>query len=89
MEDCAVVNMENKKGKNHYQANKKTTKKNRNSIIEKILRKEIMLIIELRICQTQIEKEKKEYMKNYYSKRKKLLNHLINCVKELENICLS
>ena len=48
-----------------------------------------MLIIELRICETQREKEKKEYMKNYYSKRKKLLNHLINCVKELENIYLS
>ena len=47
-----------------------------------------MLILELRICQTQIEKETKEYMKNYYSKGKKMLNHLINCVKELENVWL-
>ena len=29
-----------------------------------------MLIIELRICQMQIEKETREYMKNYYSKGK-------------------
>ena len=27
-------------------------------------------------------------MKNYYYKRKNLLNHLINCVEELENVCL-
>ena len=28
-------------------------------------------------------------MKNYYDKRKKLLNHLINCVEELENVSLN
>ena len=35
-----------------------------------------------------IEKEKK-YLKNDYNKRKKLLNHLINCLQELENINLN
>ena len=29
----------------------------------------------------------KEYMKNYYNKRRKLLIHLTNYVEELENIC--
>ena len=28
-------------------------------------------------------------MKNYYYKTKNLLNHLIDCVKELGNICLN
>ena len=28
-------------------------------------------------------------MKNYYYKRKNLLNHLNNCVEELENVCLN
>ena len=27
-------------------------------------------------------------MKKYYYKIKNLLNHLINCVEELENVCL-
>ena len=31
---------------------------------------------------------KKEHMKNYY-KRINLLNHLINHVEELENVCIS
>ena len=34
-------------------------------------------------------KRKKEHLKEYYYKRKKLLNHLINCVEELENVCLN
>ena len=32
---------------------------------------------------------KREYMQNYYYKRKKLLNHLLNYVEELENVCLN
>ena len=32
---------------------------------------------------------KKEYMRNYYYKRKHLINHLINCVEELENVSLN
>ena len=32
---------------------------------------------------------KKKHMKNYYYKRKNLLNHLINCVEELESVCLN
>ena len=40
-----------------------------------------------KIFQMQIEKEKKkEYMKTYSQKRKSLLNYLIYCVKELENV---
>ena len=35
-----------------------------------------------------IEKEKKEYMRNCYYK-KKLLNHLINRVEDLENVSLN
>ena len=31
-------------------------------------------------------KEKEEYMKNYYYKRKHLLNHSVNRVEELENV---
>ena len=34
-------------------------------------------------------KREKEYMRNYYYKRKKLSNHLINCIEELENISLN
>ena len=32
---------------------------------------------------------RKDYMKSYYYNRKKFLNHLINHVEELENVCLS
>ena len=32
---------------------------------------------------------KKEYMRNYYHKRKNLLNRVINCVEELENVSLN
>ena len=32
---------------------------------------------------------KKEYMKNYYYKRKNLLNNLIDHVDKLENVCLN
>ena len=32
---------------------------------------------------------RKDYMKSYYCNRKKFLNHLINHVEELENVCLS
>ena len=48
----------------------------------KKLRKEIMLTLEIKVCQMKIEKEKKEYMK-------KLIIHLINCVDKLENISVS
>ena len=50
----------------------------------KKLKKDIVLNIKIE----EIEK-KKEYMKNDYYKRKHLLNHLINCVEELENISLN
>ena len=37
-----------------------------------------------------VDRERKKiYMKNYYSTRKILLNHLIIRVKELENVCLN
>ena len=45
-------------------------------------KKEVMVAIEIKICQMKLEKEKKEYMKNYYYKRKKKLNHLINLIEE-------
>ena len=32
---------------------------------------------------------KKEYMRNHYYERKNLLNHVINCVEELENVSLN
>ena len=32
---------------------------------------------------------RKEYMKEYYYKRWILLSQLINCVEELENVCIS
>ena len=34
-------------------------------------------------------RERKKYAKNYYYKRRSLLNHLINCVEELENVTLN
>lgn len=46
-----------------------------------------MLTLEVKICQTQTEKEKK-YMKHYSYKRKNLWNRLISCAKELENVFL-
>ena len=32
---------------------------------------------------------KKEYLKHHYDKRKNLLNHLIHCVEDLENLNLN
>ena len=32
---------------------------------------------------------KKKYMRNYYYEGKNLLSHLINCVKELENVYIN
>ena len=53
------------------------------------LKKEIILTIKTKICKTKREKEKKKYMRNYYYERKNLLSHLINCVKELEHVCIN
>ena len=36
-----------------------------------------------------IRTEKENIRKNYYYKRKKMMNNLINCVKELENISVN
>ena len=44
-----------------------------------------MLTIKIKIYKTKIQKEKKEYIRNYYYKRKSLLNHLINRVQGLGN----
>lgn len=49
-------------------------KKRCKSIIEIVQKmkkfyKEVMVTIEIKICQIWIEKEKKEYMKNYYKKK--------------------
>ena len=44
-----------------------------------------MLTIEI-ICQTWIGKKKKEYIKNYYCRRKHLFYYLINSLEELENV---
>ena len=35
------------------------------------------------------DRKKKEYVKNYYYKRKTLLDHSINCFEELENVSLN
>ena len=35
------------------------------------------------------KRKKKKQMKNYNYKIKKLLNHLINCLEELENVCFN
>ena len=88
--------MENKKtrAKDYYQAKlqdklqKRSREYHRNLSEDENLKREIMLTIEIKIWQMKIEKEKK-YLKNDYNKRKKLLNHLINCLQELENINLN
>ena len=46
-----------------------------------------MLAIEIKISD-EVSERKKEYVRNYYYKSKNLLNHLINCVEELENVSL-
>ena len=43
-----------------------------------------MLTTEIKICQTQIRK--KNIRKIIYYKKTNLLNHLINCVEELDNV---
>ena len=50
-------------------------------------KKKIMLAIEIKISD-EVSERKKEYVRNYYYKSKNLLNHLINCVEELENASL-
>ena len=81
----------NQKQKSITKPIKKNYKKDCKTIIEIFLKmekskKEMMLTIEIKIHQIRIEKEKKEYMRNDYYKRKNLLNHLIICVEELEKV---
>ena len=72
----------------------KKSQKGRESIIEifhimKKSKKEIMLTIETKICQVSIE-ARKEYMANYYYKRKTLLTkEMFSCAGELGNVCIS
>lgn len=47
-----------------------------------------MLTLEIKICQTRMEKENKD-LKNYYYRRKNLLNHLVDCAENLENDCIN
>ena len=81
----------NQKQKSITKPVKKNYKKDCKTIIEIFLKmekskKEMMLTIEIKIHQIRIEKEKKEYMRNDYHKRKNLLNHLIICVEESEKV---
>ena len=48
-----------------------------------------MLTIELKICQMQIETEKRNVREVITIKENIQLNNLINCVKELENVSLN
>ena len=50
-------------------------------------KKKIIQAIEIKISD-EVSERKKEYVRNYYYKSKNLLNHLINCVEELENVSL-
>ena len=52
---------------------------------KKELKKEIMPAMEIKIWQTQIEKEKKNIWKIIAIEQKKWMNELINCVEKLEN----
>ena len=54
----------------------------RNLSEDEKIKKEVSLTIE--ICQMWIQKEEK--IKNYYDKRKNLINYLINHVDESENV---
>ena len=47
-----------------------------------------MLILEIKICQIPIKKFKKN-MPKILTISEKILNHLINRVEELENVCLN
>ena len=42
------------------------------------MKKEIKLAVAIKISHMKIKKEKKEYMRNYFSKRQNLLNQLTN-----------
>ena len=48
-----------------------------------------MLITEIKTWQRRIEKKEKKYMTNYYYKRNNVLHYLINCVEEIEIVCIS
>ena len=71
--------MQNKKTAiNCYQAYKEKLQKRspeyyRNLSKDEKLKKEIILTVKIKMFQTEIEKEKKEYMRNYYYKRKNSL----------------
>ena len=47
-----------------------------------------MLTLQTKICQVERERERErtQYMKNDYYKRKKMVNDLINHAEELENV---
>ena len=44
-------------------------------------KKEIMITIETKTCLMKVEKEKEKCMRNYYCKRKNLLNHFLIVLK--------
>ena len=48
-----------------------------------------MLTLEIKICQTRMEKENKDLKNYYYYRRKNLLNHLVDCAENLENDCIN
>ena len=93
MEDSTAENKENRKEKaiHYYQANKekiqnRAHKNYRNlSEGEKIKKRNYA---NKNMSDTD-RVRRKEYMKNYYYKRINLLSHLVNCIEELENACLS
>ena len=73
----------------YYQSSKEKCELDRKGIIEifqkmEQLEKEIILTIEIKNI-SDMDRERKE---DYYYKRNKLLNYLIHCIKEVENICI-
>ena len=53
---------------------------------KKTKKKQMMLDLEIEVCQTQIDKV---YIKYYCCKWKNLLNYLVNGIEELKNVCLN
>lgn len=51
-------------------------------------KKEIMITIETKTCLMKVEKEKEKCMRNYYCKRKNLLNHFLIVLKNQEMLVL-
>ena len=78
-----------------YQTNKEKNTKKFARVLQKSLRRKkikkkgIMITIEIKHMSYVDTEKRKQYIKKYYNKRRKLLNYLAICFKEIENVCIN